>query len=63
MPTAIGRERQAAAVQHVIEAILAQPEHRWFTDGAEEHTERIQRQMRQRYGQDGQGSVGGSAPR
>ena len=40
-----------------------QPEHRWFTDGAEEHAARIQRQMRQRYGQDGQGSAGGSAPR
>ena len=60
---ATGREQQAAAVQQVIEAILARPEHRWFTDGAEEHAERIQHRMRQRYGQDGQGSAGDSAPR
>ena len=60
---ATGREQQAAAVQHVIEAILARPEHRWFTDGAEEHAERIQHRMHQRYGQDGQGSAGGSVPR
>ena len=55
---ATGRERQAAAAKQVIEAILARPEHRWFTDGAEEHAERIQRQMHQRYGQNGQGRSG-----
>jgi hypothetical protein len=49
-----GLGTQAAAVNHVIDAILARPEHPWFKEGAEEQTERIRHAMQERYGQGGQ---------
>ena len=55
-----GRERGlgagANAVEEVIEAILARPEHEWFEQGAEEQMELIRSQMNSRYGQSGSGS-------
>ncbi len=45
-----GRMEDADAVEAVIEAILAKPEHAWFEGGAEEFTKRIQKAMEERYG-------------
>lgn len=45
-----GRMDDAAAVEAVIDGILAKPEHEWFEGGAEEFTKRIQKAMEERYG-------------
>jgi hypothetical protein len=48
-----GRRAQAGAVNNMLDAILARPEHAWFQTGAAEQTEKIRLEMEQRYGQDG----------
>jgi hypothetical protein len=51
---AAGDGASAAAVNAVIDAILARPEHTWFEEGAEAQAERIREAMRSRYGRGGQ---------
>ncbi len=46
-----GRTAEAAAVETVVEGILARPEHRWFEEGAEDEMRAIREQMEERYGQ------------
>jgi hypothetical protein len=48
-----GHTEQAAAVNAVIDEILARPEHAWFNEGAEDRIEEIRRQMQERYGSGG----------
>lgn len=45
-----GHEAEADAVDKVINDILKRPEHKWFEEGAEKETERIRKQMEERYG-------------
>ncbi len=45
-----GHAEQAKAVNDVIEAILARPEHEWFKKGAEGDAEAIRKAMEDRYG-------------
>ncbi len=45
-----GKADQAKAVNDVIDAILARPEHKWFSEGAAEDAERIRKAMEERYG-------------
>ena len=45
-----GLAKQAAATNATIDAVLARPEHQWFTEGAEDQTARIRKAMDQRYG-------------
>lgn len=45
-----GLVEEAAAVDAVIDGILARPEHVWYTDGAADQAERIRKQMEERYG-------------
>ncbi len=48
-----GHADRGQAVNQVIEAILARPEHQWFEKGAEEQAARIRSRMDERYGQSG----------
>jgi hypothetical protein len=45
-----GKASQAAAVNKVIDDLLARPEHAWFERGAEADAERIRKAMEERYG-------------
>jgi hypothetical protein len=54
---AAGKATQAAAVNRVIDGILARPEHAWFTQGAEADAERIRKAMEDRYGGTAPGPV------
>jgi hypothetical protein len=45
-----GLRSQAAAVEQVVEDVLARPEHLWFEEGAEEAAARIREEMERRYG-------------
>jgi len=45
-----GKADEAKAVNDVIDAILARPEHKWFKEGASEDAERIRKAMEERYG-------------
>ena len=46
----LGQVQQAVAVNETIDAILARPEHRWFSSGAEQETEAVRKGMEKRYG-------------
>ena len=48
----VGMRSQAAAVEQVVEEILARPEHVWFEEGAEEAMAQIREEMERRYGGD-----------
>jgi cytochrome c553 len=48
-----GRAAGAAAVDRVLDDILARPEHRWFEEGAADQAEAIRQQMQERYGRSG----------
>jgi hypothetical protein len=48
-----GRGGAARAVNGVVDAILARPEHVWFEEGAEGAAEAIRQQMEERYGRGG----------
>jgi len=45
-----GLRSQAAAVEQVVDDVLARPEHLWFEEGAEEAAARIREEMERRYG-------------
>jgi hypothetical protein len=45
-----GMSSQGAAVERVVDGILARPEHVWFEEGAEEAAARIREEMERRYG-------------
>ena len=45
-----GKQAEAAAVNKVIDDILARPEHKWFTEGAGDQAEMIKKAMKERYG-------------
>ncbi len=45
-----GMRAQAAAVEQVVNDVLARPEHVWFEEGAEEAAARIREEMDRRYG-------------
>jgi len=45
-----GKAAGAAAVDHLLDEILARPEHRWFEEGAADQAEAIRRKMQERYG-------------
>jgi hypothetical protein len=51
---AAGDAAAAEAINGVIDAVLARPEHVWFEEGAEAQAERIREAMRSRYGRGGQ---------
>ena len=51
-----GHTDQAKAVNDVIEAILAKPEHEWFKKGAEGDAEAIRKAMEDRYGKKEEGT-------
>ena len=46
-----GNAGAAAAVDRVLDGILARPEHRWFEDGASDQMQAIRARMRERYGE------------
>ena len=46
----LGQVQQAVAVNETIDAILARPEHRWISSGAEQETEAVRKGMEKRYG-------------
>jgi len=46
-----GNAAGAAAVDRVLDDILARPEHRWFEEGAADQMQAIREQMRERYGE------------
>ena len=48
-----GHAAGAAAVDRLLDEILARPEHRWFQEGAAEQAEAIRQKMQERYGRSG----------
>jgi hypothetical protein len=48
-----GHAAGAAAVDRLLDEILARPEHRWFEEGAADQAEAIRRKMQERYGRSG----------
>jgi hypothetical protein len=49
-----GKGDAARAVDQVLDAILARPEHSWFEEGAEDQMRLIRQKMKERYGQGGE---------
>jgi hypothetical protein len=50
---ASGHAAGAAAVERLLDQILARPEHRWFEEGAADQAEAIRQKMQERYGPGG----------
>ena len=45
-----GKTAEAARAEEVLNDVLARPEHKWFSEGAEDQSEKIRQEMQRRYG-------------